>query len=152
MFVDSVSVYINLIEKVIDLIEGKKRKRKALETPLGETLNKVETAHEHLTDAIESIDVIREQVVAEKTQLDILLKEVESKREQYHDATNDLNLTQKLLNQDQEKLRSALGVNSSRQKIVGFISGIVASVIATAIWVGGSKLWPYIQTLWGVNA
>lgn len=146
MILDSISLYINLFEKIIELIEGKRRKQKALETPLGETLQKVEIAQEHLTDAIEAIDVIREQVVSERKQLDILLAEVEKKRTQYNEATNDLQTTQQLLNQDQEKLRTALGVNSSREKIIGFLSGIVASIIATVIWVLGSKVWSYIAT------
>jgi hypothetical protein len=144
MLLDSVSLYINLIEKLIEFIEGKRRKQKALNTPIGETLLKVETAQKHLTDAIEAIDIIKEQVVIERAQLDTLLTEVEQKREQYKEATSDLRTTQELLNQDQEKLRAALGVNSSREKLIGFISGVIASIFATAIWVFGSKLLSWV--------
>jgi chromosome segregation ATPase len=147
MIINSISLYIDLVEKIIDFIEGKRRKQRAMDTPLGDTLKKVEVAQEHLTDAIESIDVIREQVVAEKGQLDTLLAEVASKRLEYKETSSDLKATQNLLNQDQRKLRTALGVNSSREKIVGFVSGIVASIIATAIWVSGSTIWPFILNL-----
>lgn len=152
MLLDSVSVYINLIEKLIDLVEGKRRKEKALNTPLGETLQKVEAAQEHLTDAIEAIDIIRDQVVSERSQLDVLLNEVEQKKTQYKEATSDLKTTKELLNHDQEKLRTALGVNSSREKIIGFLSGIIASVLATAIWVFGSKLWEWVSSMATTNA
>ena len=80
MIIDVLSLYINLIEKLIDIVEGKKRREKVLKTPLGETLTKVETAQEHLTDAIEAIDIIRKQVILERTQLDTLLLEVENKK------------------------------------------------------------------------
>jgi len=147
MVIESLSLYINLIEKLIDLVEGKKRKKKALNTPLGETLKKVETAQEHLTDAIEAIDIIHEQVISERTQLDTLLSEVEHKKVQYKEATSDLKDTQQLLNQDQEKLRTVLGINSKREKIIGFISGIIASLIAALIWKFGGVLFEFLLTL-----
>lgn len=140
MIIESVKLYIDLIERVFEFIEGKRRTKKVMQTPLGETLQKVTVAQQHLTDAIESIDVIREQVMAERTQLDQLLAEVEKKKAQYNEATSDLRATQNLLTQDQKKLRTALGVNSSREKLIGFLSGIIASTIATAIWVLGSNL------------
>ena len=134
MIIDVLSLYINLIEKLIDIVEGKKRREKVLKTPLGETLTKVETAQEHLTDAIVSIDIIRKQVILERTQLDTLLLEVENKKAQYNEASKDLKDAKQLLNQDQEKLRKVLGINSKREKIIGFISGIIASLIAALIW------------------
>ena len=147
-----ITLYISLIERAIEFLEGKKRKQKALNTPLGETLKKVEKAQEHLTEAIESIDVIREQVVAERQELDSLLAEVQRKREQYKETTNDLEATQDLLKQDQEKLRVALGINSPREKIIGFVSGVVASTVATALWVNGPKLWALFTSLWKAYA
>ena len=134
MIIDVLSLYINLIEKLIDIVEGKKRTEKVLITPLGETLTKVQTAQEHLTDAIEAIDIIRKQVILERTQLDTLLLEVENKKAQYNEASKDLKDAKQLLNQDQEKLRKVLGINSKREKIIGFISGIIASLIAALIW------------------
>ncbi len=100
MIIDVLSLYINLIEKLIDIVEGKKRREKVLKTPLGETLTKVETAQEHLTDAIEAIDIIRKQVILERTQLDTLLLEVENKKAQYNEASKDLKDAKQLLNQD----------------------------------------------------
>ena len=94
----------------------------------------METAQEHLTDAIEAIDIIRKQVILERTQLDTLLLEVEHKKAQYNEASKDLKDAKQLLNQDQEKLRKVLGINSKREKIIGFISGIIASLIAALIW------------------
>ena len=91
-------LYIILVEKIIDFIEGKRRKQKVMSTPLGETLQKVEEAQNHLTDAIESIDIIKHQVTMEREALDSLLGEVSKKREQYNKATSDLELTQELLN------------------------------------------------------
>ena len=134
-----VSSYINFIEFLLGTFPDKKSVR-ALDLPLGETLLKIESAHKHLTDVIEGIDIIRDQVMTEKTQLDRLIAEVEQKKTQYNEAANDLETTQQLLSKDQEKLRTVLGVDSSREKIIGFTSGVIASVIATAIWVLGVKI------------
>ena len=60
--------------------------------------------------------------------------EVENKKAQYNEASKDLKDAKQLLNQDQEKLRKVLGINSKREKIIGFISGIIASLIAALIW------------------
>jgi hypothetical protein len=38
MIIDVLSLYINLIEKLIDIVEGKKRREKVLKTPLGESI------------------------------------------------------------------------------------------------------------------
>ena len=145
--INTLHLYIILVEKIIDFIEGKRRKRKVMSTPLGETLEKVDEAQNHLTDAIESIDVIKHQVTMEREALDSLLGEVSKKREQYNKATSDLELTQELLNQDQDKLRIVLGFNSSREKIVGFISGVIASILATAIWVAAPKMWNWLVSI-----
>ena len=72
--------------------------------------------------------------ILERTQLDTLLLEVEHKKAQYNEASKDLKDAKQLLNQDQEKLRKVLGINSKREKIIGFISGIIASLIAALIW------------------
>jgi len=147
MILNSISAYIDLIERIIEFVERVNRKKKISKAPLGDTLLKVESAHEHLTDAIEAIDLIREQAISERTRLDALLSEVEQKRNEYNEATKDLEITQDLLNRDREKLQSSLGINTTREKLIGFISGVVASIFATAIWVLGPKLWRWVQTL-----
>lgn len=141
---NSLNIYIDLIEKIFELIERKKRKNKVLTSPIGDTLHKVEKAQEHLTDAVEAIGIIKNQAIKEKDQLDNLLAEVQQKRQQYEDVKEDLNLTKDLLNKNKDKLKAALGINSTRDRLMGFISGVIASVLATAIWVFGSKIWFYL--------
>lgn len=140
------SAYFKLIESLLEHIGRRSRNRKARSVPIGETLQKVELAQEHLTEAIAAIDVIREQVVSERGQLDSLLAEVEKKKQQYREATQDLETTQNLLEQDQDRLRTALGVNTSKEKIVGFVSGVIASILATALWVFGTALLKIISS------
>ena len=142
--------YINAIESVVKLFEkirDQQRKQRVLDAPFGDTLQKVAVAQEHLVEALEAMDIIREQAVTERSKLDSLLTEVEQKRKLYRKTTVDLETTQDLLDKDQEKLRSALGINTSREKFIGFVSGVIASITATAIWYLGSMLWTWFSML-----
>jgi len=140
MMVDVIKLYINLIERVFELLEKKKSRRRISRSTFNETINKVETAQNNLADAVEAIEIIKEEVISEKAKLDDLLKDVQRKRNEHERTSSELKTAQELLEKDQEKLKVALGINTTRDRILGFVGGVVASIVATALWILGSNL------------
>ncbi len=56
---------------------------------------------------LQAIDIVRKQVILERTQLDTLLLEVENKKAQYNEASKDLKDAKQLLNQDSREIKKS---------------------------------------------
>ncbi len=112
------------------------------------TFKKIEAAQRNLAEAVEALDSLKVEYLDENKRLGKLLDDVKKKREEYHDATRELDVIKNLTSEEREQLRRSLGFNDRRSKIVGFIAGVLASLIATGLWVGIPKLWVLIVDLW----
>lgn len=154
MITDLLASYIRLFELLFQSIERvyahfdkRHRRMKIVKSPLGETIEKVEIAQNHLSDAIEAISLIKEQAVDERHRLDKLLEEVKKKHEEHSQAVQELETAQDLLSQNKVNLRSVLGISPVRERIIGFFSGVVTSMFASGLWVFGSFLLEKAKTL-----
>ncbi len=121
--------------------------RTAAEKQFGGTIEKIARAQENLTEAIAAIDDVKAKYTDEKKGLDELIGQVRLKRAEYELAAQDLVKTKELLAEDQERLRRLLGLNDRRSKIVGFISGVLASLAAAAIWFVVPHLWRLVAAV-----
>ena len=121
-------------------LDKRHRRKEIVKSPIGETIEKVEIAQNHLTDAIEAISLIKEQAIEERHRLDVLLEEVKKKHEEHSQAVQELETAQDLLDQNRENLRSVLGISPARERIIGFFSGVAASIVASGLWVFGGFL------------
>ena len=154
MSIDLLFNYINAIESLLRWLSQRIRvlrfgpleielRRKA-ETEFNATFQKIEKARENLTEAVTALDDLRDRYADEQERLTNLLNDVKQKRAEYDKATGDLTKTRELLRADQETLRRVLGINDRRSKIIGFVSGVLASLIATLLWFAGFKIWNLI--------
>jgi len=157
-YIDSIETILKLIQKLIGRhfktirigpleLELRGQSTRTFE----ETFQKLNSAQKHLTDAVESLDTLRAQYIEENDRLTRLLEQVNTKKAEYDKTSNDLSLTKDLLQKDQDTLKRVLGVNERRAKIAGFISGVLASLLATVIWVYGPKVWPWLWSLWSTR-
>lgn len=103
------------------------------------TLAKLQNAHTSLAEAVEAIDVIRFECATESDRLAKLVEDINTKRAEAKATNDELSYLQKLTDEERNLLKTSLGVNDKRSKIAGFISGVLASVLATALWVGVPK-------------
>lgn len=110
-----------------------------------DTLRKIAAAQEHLGSATESIDAMKSEFSTEKQRLDKLLKEITEKRSEYEAAAAELDTARELLGKDRGQLRSVLGLDERRGRISGFVAGVVASLLATALWTQGPALLRLVQ-------
>ena len=148
------ATYINVVEQALRYLSRYFRTvrlgpvsielRTAAEREFGQTIEKIARAQENLTEAIAAIDDVKTKYTDEKTRLDELIAQVRIKRAEYERAAQDLVRTKELLAEDQERLRRLLGLNDRRSKIVGFISGVLASLTTAVIWFVLPWLWRLI--------
>ncbi|MCC6798200.1 MAG: hypothetical protein IT366_24010 [Candidatus Hydrogenedentes bacterium] len=131
---DIFTAYIRLIEHALNIFIRERARSQVSQTAIGETIVKVELAQQQLSEAALAIDAVKNQIQSERVKLDSLLSEVEAKRSEYQKATTELCTTQELLEKDKIALRAALGINERRTQIIGFISGVIASICAAALW------------------
>jgi len=154
--------YINGVEAVVDLLNKilarhfKSIKIGSIEIQLrGDaaaayeaTFAKIEKAQANLAEAVDTLDVLKMEYTQESSRLAKLLEEVQRKRTEYRDATKELTFLQNLTEKERNQLKRSLGVDDRKSKVIGFVSGVLASVIATALWVGVPKMWNATSGLW----
>jgi hypothetical protein len=151
------SKYVDLVEVALKLLSRVFRSvrvgpfgfelRTEVEDEFGQTLEKIAKAQQNLAEAISAIDEVKTKYVDENQRLEEVVQQVRAKRAEYQQARLDLTTARALLAQDRETLRRSLGINDRRSKVVGFISGVLASLVAAVIWVAAPSLWKLLTLL-----
>ncbi|WP_319521684.1 hypothetical protein [uncultured Desulfosarcina sp.] len=118
-----------------------------LDNSYNATLKKINDAQTQFSEAVEAIELLKSEYLEENERLGNLMNEVKTKKAEYEKTSNKLDLTKDMLQKDQEALKKVLGIDERRSKIAGFLSGVIASIVATAIWVYGPKIWKWIIAL-----
>jgi multidrug efflux pump subunit AcrA (membrane-fusion protein) len=132
-----VDSYINLVGKIV-VAAWRFYRTGQLDlprrAPYAATLEKLDTAKRNVTEALVALDRLRSEYSTEMVRLEKLITDTETKRTEYQSTLAQLKDTKNLLANDQAALREALGINDRLSKVVGFISGVFASLVATALW------------------
>lgn len=145
LFTEIISIYIQIIERFARLLFGDAIFKidvwpfspglgSSSENSYSTTLKKLDAAKQHMTEAVQALDALRGEYSEESTRLDGLISSVQEKKREYDQTKESLAETRGLLAKDQSALREALGINDRRSKIVGFVSGVFASLLATVLW------------------
>ena len=153
-YIDSIELIIKVLQKIIRrnlksirLGPIELELKKSVDNSYNATLKKINDAQAHFSDAIEAIEILKSEYLEENERLNDIMNEVKKKKSEYEKTSNELDLTKDMLQKDQEALKKVLGIDERRSKIAGFLSGVIASIFATAIWVYGPKIWKWIVTL-----
>lgn len=85
-----------------------------------ETEEKIEKAQENFEEAVDALDRLRTHIETEGRRLESLMAELQEKKKERE-------VTEELLEQDQEALKKSLGLRSAQ--VYGFIGGVIASVV-----------------------
>ncbi|NQU68423.1 MAG: hypothetical protein HQ510_10815 [Candidatus Marinimicrobia bacterium] len=145
-----IDLYIKLIAKILKKVNVKYRRirvrplefelKNEPETSYEKTLEQIETTKEHLNDAISSVDNLKNEFMDKKKELDNIVNNIISKQKEKENIDEKFELTQRLLAEESSNLKEVLGVNkikeSSSDKVAGFVGGVIASLVAAAIFTG----------------
>ncbi|MBA7660916.1 hypothetical protein ES703_68922 [subsurface metagenome] len=143
LVVDILSLYISILETILGRISIRFRRvrvgplefelKKGIDSSYEKTLEKIELTKGLLTDTITSIDNLKGELLQKEKELEEVTSTVHVKREELDNLVGEVELSKHLLAEKSDKLKEVLGLRRSR--VVGFIGGVLASLV------GGLIIW-----------
>jgi multidrug efflux pump subunit AcrA (membrane-fusion protein) len=102
-------------------------------------LAKIDLARGALEESLAAIEQLKIEAENNKIEHQKSQRELDEALSSKDDAERKLVAVRSLIAQDIEAFQVVAGVpNVRRERLIGFASGVIASTIATALWVGGS--------------
>ncbi len=142
-YVDIVSNVLNRLQIRYSLTRGISVEFRPNELSVDDRLVKLDVARSSLNQALSAIDELKKQADHNKKEADLALQDVLALEEDKEELEAD----RRFIASDVERFKKLAGVRSSsgrrRDKIAGFISGVIASIIATSLISLG--VWVYRQ-------
>jgi uncharacterized protein involved in exopolysaccharide biosynthesis len=112
-------------------------------------LAKIEVARRNLEEALGAIDELKSAAEANRAELAVALERLRDAHIQRATAEKEVQAVQSIAQADVEVFRKLAGVPSkseiAKERLIGFILGVLASVIATAVWWALAKYWPALR-------
>ncbi len=156
----ALSLYINLIAKIL------KRMRlrltgsgieisfdREVEASIDERIRKIDAARANLVDGLTAIDELRRSAEENKKEVQLALEQLAMLEQDKAQLQEKLQSVRQVISSDVEAFREVARVPSAsdirRERVVGFISGVVASIVASGVIYGIAKMiqnWEKIQS------
>lgn len=112
---------------------------------IDERIRKIDIARDNLKDALGAIDEIRSQADRNKNELEQALLRLQVVHEQKAKIDEELFTLKQIAEADTSAFRKVVGLPSKgdlwRERLVGFASGVLASVVASFAFAGLSYLY-----------
>ena len=148
IIVQSIVMYLRLVEKLLKVVHIRFRGvqigpiefelKQRTDSSYQETIEKIDATRQHLRDAIAAVDTLQTEIETRKGELDKLLASVRSTEEQKQLIDQEYEFSHKLLAEDKERLKEVLGFYqvpvSGKDKVLGFVGGVLASLVAAGVW------------------
>ena len=123
------------------------------ETPrqtIDERIAKIDAARSNLAEAISAIDELKAAANSNKADLESALERLGQTQAKHDDAKRELELVRQVASSDVETFQRLAGVPSksqiAKERALGFVFGVLASLIASVVWWLLTKYWPYLKT------
>ena len=117
---------------------------------IDERIEKIEAARLNLTEALTAIDELRQAAEDNKVDLAKALQALTDTEGKRADAAKQLEALREIAENDVGAFQRLAGVPSrgdiARERFIGFLFGIAASVIASGIWWAFTRLWPLLKS------
>lgn len=112
------------------------------EDPIDKRLNRLDEARTALSETLSAIEDLRDEIEKSKREHQGMLNELTNTLNSKKSAEAKLANLQDLLKADQDTLREIAAPRASiRQHTIGFILGVLASLVAATIWFFVPILW-----------
>ena len=117
---------------------------------IDERIEQIESARLSLVEALDAIDELKFAAERNKLELVATLQTLAATQTQSATAEKELEAVREIAKSDIGVFQRLAGVPSRRQvakeRFIGFLLGIAASVLASAVWWALSKWWPLLRT------
>jgi chromosome segregation ATPase len=144
MFGSLLEIYIDIIEKFLKKIRISKINVIGVEFSIDkstgsidERIKKIETAKQNLIDGLSAIKELETEAENNKKEVKKALLEVEKLRKNKDSLEKEIDSIKQVISSDVSSFKKVAGIPSESQKkrerFLGFISGIIASLLASGI-------------------
>lgn len=117
---------------------------------LDERIGKLDAAKRNLADGIKAIDQLKLDAEKSKTEVAAAALQIEQLSQDKASLSSNLEAVRSVLNADVAAFRQIAGVPTAatirRERIIGFVSGVAASLVAAGLIWGSAKLWSYLAS------
>jgi hypothetical protein len=110
----------------------------SLKAPMDERLARIEVARSSLADALSAIDDLKFEAEANREALETVNAKIADARDEHRFADKELRDVQALAAIDAQNVRKTLRMTSRNiwaDRLLSFLIGVAASVVATWVWV-----------------
>ena len=115
-----------------------------------ERIEQIESARLSLVEALDAVDELKLSAERNKRELAATLKTLTAAQTQSASAEKELEAIREIAKSDISTARKLAGIPSqsqvAKERFIGFLLGITASVVASGIWWAFSKWWPLLRT------
>lgn len=122
---------------------------------LDERIAKLDAARKNLADGISAIEQLKVEAEQSKVEVAAAALQVEQLSKDKASLTSKLEAMQTVLRADVDAFRQIAGVPDAaavrRERIIGFVSGVAASLVAAAVIWGGTKLVQFAVAAWSAT-
>ena len=119
------------------------------EVSIDERILKLDAARQNLVDGIEALDQLKSEADRNKKELRSAIEQVSLIQQDKEVLSKELEDVQAIMQNDVKAFQNLAGIPSSdeifKERIIGFISGVIASMIASAIWFFAGEIYKKLQ-------
>lgn len=117
---------------------------------IDERIEQIDSARLSLVGALTAIDELKFSAEKNKVELAATLKTLTAAQTQSASAEKELEAVREIAKSDISVFQKLAGIPSrsqiAKERFIGFLLGIAASVLASALWWALSKWWPLLRT------
>lgn len=111
---------------------------------------RLDDAKAALTESLQAIDELRADAEAARTEHAAVVQALDTALSNKDDAEQKLESIRRIIAQDVNAFKEVAGISNIRkERAIGFLSGICASIVATGIWTWSPELWQFVRQLFG---
>ncbi|QNO27510.1 hypothetical protein EEB18_000450 [Sphingopyxis sp. OPL5] len=138
--------YFSPIERLLELLAPSLHRRfpktfgPFLPPSVDERIAHIDTARQSLTSALSALNEMKEEATQRKSDLEALLENLKSVKFEHQSEAQKLESIRRMKAEEISGFQEMAGIGSKNvERIIGFVGGIFASLIATALWVFFSR-------------
>jgi len=117
---------------------------------IDDRIAQIDLAKKNLLSALSAIDELKHSAETSKAELAEVMERFEKAQAEKAIAEQELESVRGIANNDIEVFKKLAGVPSPRQiakeRLIGFVIGVIASIIASGAWWLICKHWPSLKT------
>lgn len=134
MLQEVIRLYVDAFEKIFQLLGFPGFKNQLGAKSIDERLSKIDSAKKALMESLSAIEELKKEAVNNKKEFEKTILDLNKIKTDKTTLETEYHSLKQLSSRELDSLKAILGIpDKNKERLIGFISGIIASLIASAI-------------------